>query len=83
VELGRLGAEGIARNTAWIGNYHAKRTGGARSPYASMLGAEGACAGARRNLGWFGFPQQLERNISAVAASGDEQERSLCVCCDA
>jgi hypothetical protein len=79
VELRCLRAEGVTRNTGRIGNYHAKRSGGARSPHASVLGAEGARAGARRNLGWLGFPQQLERDISAVAASGDEQERSLCV----
>jgi hypothetical protein len=83
VELGRLRAEGITRNTGWISNYYAKRTGGARSPHASVLGAEGATAGARWNLGWLGFPQQLESDISAVAASGDEQERPLFVRCDA
>jgi len=83
VELRRLRAEGITRNTGWISNYHAKRTGGARSPHATVLGAERARARARRNLGRLGFPQQLEGDISAVAASGDEQERSLWVRCDA
>ena len=83
VELRGLCAEGITRNTGWISNYHAKRTGRAGSPHASVLGAEGARAGARWNLGRFGFPQQLERDISAVTASGDEQVRSLCVRCDA
>src|SRR5512143_612569 len=79
VELSRLRAEDISRDVRWIGNCHSKLASRARSPHASVFGAEGARAGARRNLDWLGFPQQLERNVSAVAASGDEQGRSSCV----
>ena len=81
VELGRLGAKRIARNTPPIAHDHAKRASGARSPHASVLGAEGAGAGPRRDPGWLEFPQQLERDIYAVAAASDEQECFLCVCC--
>ena len=83
VELGRLGTEDIARNTARIGNCHAERTGGTGSPYAPVLDAERAGAGSGRDLGWLGFPQQLERKISAVTASTDQQERLLSLCYDA
>ena len=79
VELGRLGSKRIARNILFISHYYGKPTSGARGPHASVLGAEGTGAGPRGNLGWFGFPQQLERDISAVAASGNEQDRFLCV----
>ena len=37
-----------------------------------MLRAEGARAGARRNLLGIGLPVELERNVAAVAASRDE-----------
>ncbi len=60
VELGRPHSEDIARDIGWIGDRNGKFTGGAGSPHAAVFGAEGAGAGARRDLRWLGFPLQLE-----------------------
>jgi hypothetical protein len=57
VELSRFRAEDVPRDIRWIDDRHAKPTGWARSPYASVFGTKGARAGARRDLGWIGFPQ--------------------------
>lgn len=79
VKLSRLRPEDVARDIRWVGNDHGQAAGRTRSPHASVFGAEGTRAGARRNLARLGFPEQLERNVSAVTASGDEQRALLWV----
>jgi len=83
VELRGLGAEDILRDARRMDNRSDKPAGRARSPHAPVFHAEGTGASARWDLGWRGFPQQPERNVSAVAASTDEHGCLLCACYDA
>ena len=50
---------------------------------ASHARAAVSAPSRRWNLSRLGLPQQLERNVSAVAASRDEHGRSLNACYDA
>src|SRR3989442_9143868 len=76
VELRRLRAEGVARGTRRFLDRNLQRTGRARRPYPTVLGAERAGAGARRNLRRLRLPIQRERDVPAVATSVDQHGRS-------
>ena len=72
MKLGRPGAEAVPRHGRRCPNRYGECTSWARRPNTAMLRAEGARAGARRDLFGIGLPVELERNVSAVAASRDE-----------
>ena len=62
-------SEGIVRHAGRISHRDSEITGRAGSPHATMLGAEGARAGACGNRRRVGAPIELERDIPAMAAS--------------
>src|SRR5439155_11209188 len=66
------GPEGVLRHQRGITNTDREPGLWARSPDAAVLDAERTTARARRNLWRVSLPFELERDIAAVAFTGDE-----------
>ena len=69
MELRRPGAEDIDRDAIRVLEVHRERARGTRRPDATVLGAERAAAGARRDFGGLGLPVERERDVPAMARS--------------
>src|SRR5437764_13720100 len=76
MELGGFRAESVARHAQPILDLHPQRARRAGGPDAAVLLAERAGAGARRNFARLRTPVERERNVAAMAFTGD-QHRSL------
>jgi len=74
MKLRRLCAKTVLGHERCAADGDFERARVARRPYAPMLGAKRAIAGAGRDCQWFRFPGELERDVPAVTASVDQHD---------
>src|SRR5712692_2872888 len=77
VELRGPGAERVPGYERGILNYYLQRAAWIGGPYAAMLGAKRAGAGASRNFGGIRLPGEREGDVPAVALTVDQH--AICV----